>query len=74
MPTSNSARAALRTFAERFLAGEIHRRGSFAVLALLFLAKIKFHFEFGRQFDDGSKWKSLLATKALQRADFVCRG
>src|SRR5208283_188153 len=65
-------RAALGTFAERLLAGEIHRRSRLAVL-LLVVAEIKFDLELGRQLQDGGERESLFAAEALQRTDMFFR-
>ena len=47
-------RAAFRAFAQRFLAGEIHRRRRLAVLRLA-VAKIKFQLELGVHLDHGGE-------------------
>ena len=71
-PGVKHVRAALRAFAERLLAGEIHRRGGLAVLVLA-VAEIKFDLVLAVHLEHGGERKSLLAAEALQRPDLFLR-
>ena len=68
-PRVEHPRAALRTFAQRFLAGEIHRRGRLAIFVSLVVAEIELNLELRRQFQHRGERFAHLAPETLQRPD-----
>ena len=60
--------AALRAFAERFLAREINRRG-IGTIRIFVVAEIKLRLEVRTHFNNGGQRKALLAAETLQRSD-----
>src|SRR5262249_7060459 len=66
-------RAALGTFAQRFLAGEINRRCSLAVLAFFLLAKVEFDLELGAQVPPPPRMEIPACCKPPAAARSVCR-
>src|SRR5712691_12423738 len=61
--------AALRTFAERLLAGKINRLGGTAFAVLRLIAEIELKFVFGTESDDRGEGPALPAAETLQRAE-----
>src|SRR5207247_5373650 len=61
--------AALRTFADRLLAGKINRLGRTAVAVLRLIAEIELKFVFGIEADDRGEGPALPAAETLQRTE-----